>query len=68
MFNIDPINKKYKKEQNFILAIIKSGIKEKDLKYFEGEVFRYHCSLLCINSDEIKENIIKNLTEDEKSI
>ena len=41
-------------EKKLLMAIIESGIKEKDLKYFEGLMFRIHCNLLNFNIEYVK--------------
>lgn len=48
-----------KPEIRFILTIIRSAFEEKDLEYFLGDTFKYHCYLAGLDSDMIVETIVK---------
>ena len=46
---------------NLLCHVIKDGIRKKDVEYLAGDIFQYHCDLLCINKSAILENIPKSL-------
>ena len=49
-----------------IMECFKSGIREKDVEYFQGEVFENHCALLNLNYTYLKERFLMITTEDSK--
>lgn len=44
-------------EQRLILAIMESGVKEKDVEYFNGDNFEAHCHYLKVDPVSIRRAI-----------
>ena len=53
--------------EKFIVAIIKSGLKEKDMKYINSETFEYHCNLIGLDEYIVKNGALNMLEECSKT-
>lgn len=49
--------------QRLLYAVIDFGVREGDIEYFLGEIFEYHCEILQLDSDLIREKVLKQLGE-----
>lgn len=55
---IFPKPPKLSPEQALLVAIIKSADLERDLRYFESDTFKAHCSLLKLSSSYVKKQLM----------
>jgi hypothetical protein len=51
-------------EEELLLAIIRSAVKEKDHAYFESQTFEMHCHLLRTDPDIVRAGIKRSLAEE----
>jgi len=48
-------------EHELVVATIQSGARDKDIKYFEGDTFVYHCGILGLDYEVMSELILAEL-------